>query len=91
MRMQGDYFLFAFLSSLTLSISGSINFETVPWRLSRSLWIIAEDSPYSPIFPRIACCSLSIVFSILFSRSSMLLTWFWMEFLKEGMSPTFCL
>jgi len=70
-----NYFL-DFFVLLMLSIRGSISFATVPCRLSRSLCIIAEDCPNSPIFPRIACCSLSIEVSILFSLSSMLSAWF---------------
>jgi len=57
-----------------LSIRGFISFDTVPWRLSRSLCIIALLSPNSPIFPMIACCSLSMFASILFSRSSISFT-----------------
>ena len=81
----------SFFISLTLSIKGFISFATVPWRLSRSLCIIAEDSPNSPIFPMTACCSLSIEDSIRFNLSSMSLTLSWIWFLKEATSPTFAL
>lgn len=86
--VKGIY-LESFLISLTLSIRGFINFAMVPWRLSRSLCIIALDSPNSPIFPRIACWSLSIEFSILFRRSSMSFTRVCISALNAGMSPTF--
>ena len=79
----------SFFISLALSIRGFIRFATVPCRLSKSLCIIALDSPNSPIFPRIACCSLSIEFSILFNRSSMSFTRVCISDLKDGMSPTF--
>ena len=74
-----------------MSIRGFISFETVPWRLSRSLWIAAFDSPNSPIFPMIACWSFAMLSSILFSLSSMSLTLSWILFLNEAMSPTFFL
>jgi len=48
-------YLLCFFISLTLSISGFISFATVPCRLSRSLCIIALDSPNSPIFSITAC------------------------------------
>ena len=83
--------MLSFFISLTLSIKGFISFATVPCRLSRSLCIIAEDSPNSPIFPSIACWSLSIEFSILFSRSSMSFIRFCVCILNEAMSPTFSL
>lgn len=74
-----------------LSISGFIKFDTVPWRLSRSLWIAALLSPNSPILPMIACCSLSIVASILFSLSSMSSILSCVVFLNETRSPVFFL
>jgi len=85
------YYLEIFFISLMLSIRGFIRFDTVPWRLSKSLCIIALLSPNSPIFPMIACCSLSIVVSILFSLSSMSFTLSSVVFLKETMSPVFFL
>jgi len=74
-----------------LSINGFIKFDTVPWRLSRSLWIAALLSPNSPIFPMIACCNLSIVASILFSLSSMSFTLSSVVFLNDTRSPVFFL
>jgi len=74
-----------------LSIKGFINFETVPWRLSRSLCIIALLSPNSPTLPMIDCWRLSIEVSILFSLSSMSETLSWIVVLNDAMSPTFFL
>ena len=74
-----------------MSISGFINFETVLWRLSRSLCIIELLSPSSPILPMTACWSLSIEASILFSLSSMFATLSWIVILNEEMSPVFFL
>ncbi len=42
----------------------------------------------SPIFPMIACWSLSMVFSILFMRSLKPEIWSWTFSLKPDMSPT---
>jgi len=74
-----------------LSISGFISFETVPWRLSRSLWIIALLSPNSPILLVIDCWRLSIEFSIRFSLSSMSFTLSWIAVLNDATSPIFFL
>ena len=89
LKLEEINYLEVFFILLTLSIRGFISFATVPWRLSRSLCIIADDSPNSPIFPRTACCNCWIEFSILFSLSSILLTWFWIWFLNDATSPTF--
>lgn len=53
-----------------MSTSGFISLPIVSCIFSKSLCRVAFDSPNSPIFPMIACCSLSIVPSILFSLSS---------------------
>jgi len=74
-----------------LSIRGFISFETVPWRLSRSLWIIVLLSPNSPTFLMIDCWRLSIEFSIRFNLSSMSVTLSWIAVLNEDISPTFFL
>jgi len=74
-----------------LSINGFISFETVPWRLSRSLCIIALLSPNSLILPIIDCWRLSIEFSIRFNLSSMSSTLSWIIVLKDAMSPIFFL
>ena len=74
-----------------MSIRGFISFETVPWRLSRSLWTIALLSPNSPILPMIDCCRLSIEFSIRFNLSSMFVILSWVVVLNDAMSPIFFL
>ena len=68
-----------------------MSFETVPWRLSRSLWIIALLSPNSPILPMIDCWRFSIEFSICLSLSSMSMTLSWIVVLNDAMSPIFFL
>jgi len=74
-----------------LSISGFMSFETVPWRLSRSLCIIALLSPNSPTLPMIDCWRWSIDASIRFSLSSMSATLSWIVVLNDAMSPIFFL
>ena len=74
-----------------MSIKGFINFETVPWRLSRSLWTIALLSPNSPTLLIIDCWRWSIMFSIRFSLSSMSVTFSWIAVLNDATSPIFFL
>ena len=74
-----------------MSINGFISFDTVPWRLSRSLCIIALLSPNSPTFPMIDCWRVSMEFSIRFNLSSMSATLSWIAVLNDARSPTFFL